>query len=120
MPKMKSSSGQADLIELAMAGIDAQIKALTEKREELRAMLAPAPEVKERKQAAPARKVAARKVAARKVVARKVTARKVTAKKVADAAPAKKKRVFSAATRKKLREAAKARWARQKAAAKPE
>lgn len=104
MPKMKSSSGQADLIELAMAGIDAQIKALTEKREELRKMLAPAPAVKERKKAAPAKKA--------KVVA--------PAKKVAAAAPAKKKRVFSAATRRKLKEAAKARWARQKAAVKAE
>ncbi|MFZ4985168.1 MAG: hypothetical protein ACOYLF_06880 [Blastocatellia bacterium] len=95
MAKSSGDTNKLELVQLALAGIDAQIKDLTEKREELKKLIGPVA-----------------------VVASK---RAVKVKKaVVKAAPeAKKKRVFSSATRKKLREAAKARWAREKDA-KPE
>jgi len=89
MAKQTKGNKNAELIILALAGIDAQIKELNEKKEELRQSLGHAATTSQ-----------SRSVAGR------------GSKK--EAAPAKKKRVFSAATRKKLREAAKARWAREK------
>ncbi|MCI0662862.1 MAG: hypothetical protein L0220_17480 [Acidobacteria bacterium] len=96
MPRPKGSSSRAELVRLAIAGLDAQIQELTEKRKQLVKM---APGVVS---AAPA---GGGPVARRSMVV-------VAASK---AAPAKKKRVVSAATRRKLKEAAKARWARIRA-----
>jgi hypothetical protein len=91
MPRPKSSSSRSELIRLAIAGLDAQIQELQDKRRELTRM-APGLASATSSMAAPARKRAA-----------------VTSN---TSAPAKKKRKVSAATRKKLKEAAKARWAR--------
>ncbi len=92
MPRPKGSGGGArsELVRLALAGIDAEIKALEVKRSEIAklafgAVIAAASGGGKRKRAA------------------------VTA---SVAAPAKKKRTVSAATRRKLKEAAKARWAK--------
>src|SRR5262245_27148368 len=96
MPRPKVGSSRSDLIRLAIAGIDAQIENLTEKKRELARAIpgvaySAAP-------AAPTR-----------------PARKLAAMTSATASPAKKKRKVSPATRKKLKEAAKARWARIRA-----
>lgn len=88
MAKPKSGGNQSDLIRLAIAGIDAQIKELSEKRVELAAMVAGAPAAAPRKGRPAAKKAAA--------------------------TPAKKRKV-SAATRKKLKERAKARWEKYRA-----
>ena len=90
MPRPKTSSSRSELIKLAIAGIDAQIQELTEKRAELirEAPTGGAVSVS----AGPGRKRAT-----------------VTS---SASVSAKKKRVVSAATRRKLKEAAKARWAR--------
>ncbi|MCI0339057.1 MAG: hypothetical protein L0226_15895 [Acidobacteria bacterium] len=95
MPRPKGSSSRAELVRLAIAGLDAQIQELTEKRKQL-VKLAPGVLGVGPASGGP--------VARRSVV--------VAASK---AAPAKKKRVVSAATRRKLKEAAKARWARIRA-----
>lgn len=91
MPKPKGAGAKAELVRLALAGIDAKIQELEEKRAELSRMI-PRAASTAASAARPGRKRAA-----------------VTAGKPA---PAKKKRVVSAATRRKLKEAAKARWAR--------
>jgi Arc/MetJ-type ribon-helix-helix transcriptional regulator len=91
MPRPKSSSSRSELIRLAIAGLDAQIQELQDKRKELTRM-SPGLSGVASSIAAPARKRAA-----------------VTA---STSSPAKKKRKVSAATRKKLKDAAKARWAR--------
>ena len=89
MAKSSGDTNKNELVELALAGIEAQIKDLTEKKEELKKLLG--------QRAAVAKKRAGGCEAATK-----------------DTASAKRKRVFTPATRKKLREAAKARWARRK------
>jgi len=94
MPRPKVGSSRTDLIRLAIAGIDAQISSLTEKKREL-AREIPGGGFAVSEPARPARKRAA-----------------MTS---ATASPAKKKRKVSQATRKKLKEAAKARWARIRA-----
>ncbi|MBO0721248.1 MAG: hypothetical protein J2P41_10515 [Blastocatellia bacterium] len=95
MPRPKGGSSRSELVRLAIAGIDAQIQELMDKRKEFAKM-------------APGAAGSGPAVAAAASVSRVV----VTGTK---AAPAKKKRVVSAATRKKLKEAAKARWARVRA-----
>ncbi len=95
MPRPKRGDSKSELIQLALAGIDAQIQELMAKRVEIAKLAAPALAPK------PARKAAVRKRAA------------TPAKAVA---PAKKKRKVSAATRKKLKEAAEKRWARAREA----
>lgn len=95
MPRPKGSSSRAELVRLAIAGLDAQIQELMEKRKQF-AKLAPG--------VAGAAPASGSPVVKRAVV--------VAAGK---AAPVKKKRVVSAATRRKLKEAAKARWARIRA-----
>jgi hypothetical protein len=92
MPRPKGGSSRSELVRLAIAGIDAQIQDLMDKRRQF-AKLAPG--------AAGSAPASASSGAIR--------AASVT---VSKAAPAKKKRVVSAATRRKLKEAAKARWAR--------
>jgi len=94
MAKSSGDTNKNELVELALAGIEAQIKDLTEKKEELKKLLG--------QRAAVAKK--------RAVKPKKAAARAATK----DTASAKRKRVFTPATRKKLREAAKARWARRK------
>jgi hypothetical protein len=91
MPRPKGSGSKSELVRLAIAGIDAEIRELMEKRAQF-AKMAPGAVG-----AAPAASGPGRKRAA-------VTSSAST--------PAKKKRTVSAATRKKLKEAAKARWAR--------
>lgn len=88
MPKAQGGHDQTELITLAIAGIDAQIRQLQDKRGQLSELLSGAP-------SAPASASA-------------------PAGKAAAAAPG-KKRVFSAATRKKLQIAAKRRWERVRA-----
>jgi hypothetical protein len=92
MPKTSSSGKSADLLKQAIASIDEEIKALTAQRDQLAKLVgggaAPAPARRGRPAASPA------------------PAGKKAAKKAG------KKRVFSAATKKKLKDAAKARWAR--------
>jgi hypothetical protein len=94
MPRPKVGSSRSDLIRLAIAGIDAKIESLNEQKREL------AREIPGAVYSAPAAGRPARKRAA------------MTG---ATASPAKKKRKVSQATRKKLKEAAKARWARIRA-----
>ncbi len=94
MPRPKGGSSRSELVRLAIAGIDAQIQDLMDKRKEF-AKLAPGATGS----ASTASSGTARAAA-------------VTGTK---AAPAKKKRTVSAATRRKLKEAAKARWARVRA-----
>ncbi|MFM8394019.1 MAG: hypothetical protein ACKOB4_08865 [Acidobacteriota bacterium] len=102
MAKSSGDTSKQELVELALAGIDAQIKELTDKKTELLGLLG---------QATPA----APKKAAKAVKAVKAARGAKVAKAAKKEEPSdKKKRVFSAATRKKLREAAKARWAREK------
>jgi hypothetical protein len=105
MAKSSGDTSKLELVELALAGIDAQIKELTDKKAELMALVG---------QAAPAAPKRAAKAKAKAAKVSKVAKVAKVAKSEADAD--KKKRVFSAATRKKLREAAKARWARAKEA----
>jgi hypothetical protein len=95
MPRPKGGSSRSELVRLAIAGIDAQIQDLMDKRKQF-AKLAPG--------AAGSAPSTASSSTAR--------AAAVTGTK---AAPAKKKRAVSAATRRKLKEAAKARWARVRA-----
>ena len=96
MPRPKIGSSRSDLIRLAIAGIDAQIENLTEKKRELAREI---PGAAYSAPAAPTRQ----------------PARKRAAMTSATASPAKKKRKVSQATRKKLKDAAKARWARIRA-----
>jgi cell division septum initiation protein DivIVA len=89
MPRKSGSNNPAELIKMAIDSIDSQIKELTQQREQLAKMVPGAATA-----AAPRR-----------------------GRPPAVAAPpsAKPKRQFSEATRKKLRAAAKARWARIRA-----
>lgn len=89
MPRPKGSGNRSELVQLAIAGIDAQIQqlqsqieALTDKRKQL-------------------------------VKGGSVSVPSSTTK--ASAGSTAKKRVVSAATKKRLKEAAKARWARVRA-----
>ncbi len=88
MPKKSGSNNPAELIKLAIAGIDSQIKELTQQREQL-AKLIPN-------------------------VASALAPRRGRPAAVATST-SRPKRQFSEATRKKLRAAAKARWARARA-----
>lgn len=93
-PKGSGNKNKSELIELALAGIDAQISQLQAQIQAL---------VDKRKQIAkPGTASAATASATIKV------------RKGAASVTAKKKRVVSPATRKKLKEAAKARWARER------
>jgi len=94
MPRPKGGSSRSELVRLAIAGIDAQIQELMDKRKQFAKL-------------APGAAGSTPTVAAASVSRVAVTGNK--------AAPAKKKRVVSAATRRKLKEAAKARWARVRA-----
>lgn len=87
MPRPKGSGNRSELVELAIAGIDAQIQQLEARIKEL---------ADKRKELSKGTAVASAKVS----------------KAPAAGATARKKRVVSAATRKKLKEAAKARWAK--------
>jgi len=94
MAKATSDTKNRELVELALAGLDAQIRELNEKKTELLQLLEGGAAAKRAPKAAGAPRKAR--------------------EKEKEAETGKKKRVFSAATRKKLREAAKARWARDK------
>jgi hypothetical protein len=96
MPRPKGSGNRSEFVEFALAGIDAQIQqlqlqidTLTDKRKQL------------------AKSGSGGSVASASVVSK---GRKAAAVVAGD--QPKKKRVVSAATRKKLKEAAKARWAK--------
>ena len=109
MAKSSGDTSKQELVEFALAGIDAQIKELTDKKAELMALVGQAAP------AAPKRAAKAKAKAAKVVKGAKVSkVAKVARVAKSEADADKKKRVFSAATRKKLREAAKARWARAK------
>jgi hypothetical protein len=95
MPRPKGGSSRSELVRLAIAGIDAQIQELMDKRKEF-AKMAPG----------------AGGSATASAPSGAIRAAAVTGSKTA---PSKKKRTVSAATRKKLKEAAKARWARVRA-----
>ena len=98
MPRPKGSGNKSELVQLALAGIDAQIQQLQSQIEALE---------EKRKQLSKTGNVAALSSAAPTGKGRKAAA-------VAEDEEPKKKRVVSAATRKKLKEAAKARWARER------
>lgn len=104
MAKKTGGGNASDLIRQVIAELDAQIKELSEKRTQLARMVSDAP-------AAP--------VAGRR---RRGRPRGTVAKPAKAGKAGKKKRVFSAETKAKLKAAAKARWARfraeKKAAAK--
>lgn len=87
MPRPKGSGNRSELIQLAIAGLDAQIQQLEAQIKEL----------------ADKRKELSKGNAAASVKGSKASS---------TGAPARKKRVVSAATRRKLKEAAKARWAK--------
>jgi hypothetical protein len=105
-PKGSGNKNRSELVQLALAGIDAQIQQfqnqidlLTDKRRQI------------------SRSDTGSTGATGAVVSSGRKAAKKSAKaagKEAGKAAGKKKRVVSAATRKKLKEAAKARWARQR------
>ncbi len=97
MPRPKGTSSKTELVRLAIAGIDAQIRQLEEKRSELIRMV-PGLSISV---AASSSSLGGR-------------GRKRAAVTASKPSPAKKKRVVSAATRKKLKDAAKARWARER------
>jgi Arc/MetJ-type ribon-helix-helix transcriptional regulator len=93
MPRPKGSGNRSEFVQFALAGIDAQIQQLQSQIEELTDM---------RKQLAKDGNVASATVAAKGA-------------KAAAGAATKKKRVVSSLTKKRLREAAKARWAKVRA-----
>jgi len=95
MPRPKGSGSRSELVRLAIAGIDAEIQRLMVQRADIAKMSTSAISAVA---AAPGRR-----------------GRKRASVTASTAAPAKKKRAVSAATRRKLKEAAKARWARIRA-----
>ncbi len=97
MPRPKGSGNRSELVQLALAGIDAQIQQLQLQIDAL---------ADKRKQYA---KTGGGDAATSVSIVTK--GRKAAAAAVTDASST-KKRVVSAATRKKLKEAAKARWAK--------
>lgn len=99
MPRPKGSGNKSELVQLALAGIDAQIQQLQSQIEALE---------EKRKQLSKTGSVAPLSSGATAEKGRKAAA------VVEDDEEPKKKRVVSAATRKKLKEAAKARWARER------
>ncbi len=88
MPRKSGSGNPAELIKMAIAGLDQQIKELTEKREQLAKLVSGVATSSARRRGRPASASAA--------------------------TGGKAKRVVSEATRRKLRAAAKARWARER------
>ena len=100
--RRKGSTSQAELVQLALAGIDAQIEELQQKRSQLAGM-APASTTESR---------GTRKTAS--VKAKPGRPAKKAAVKAAVAAEEEKREV-SESTRRKLKRAAKKRWAREKA-----
>jgi len=97
-PKGSGNKNRSELVQLALAGIDAQIQQLQSQIDLL---------TDKRKQ------ISKSETGGSGSTASVVSSGRKAAKKSAKAS-AKKKRVVSAATRKKLKEAAKARWARQR------
>jgi hypothetical protein len=87
MPKKSGTGNPADLIKMAIDGLDVQIKEWTDKREQLAKMIDGAAAAGVRRRGRPAGTTAASN---------------------------KPKRVVSEATKRKLRAAAKARWARER------
>ncbi|MFN0088133.1 MAG: hypothetical protein ACKVX9_22275 [Blastocatellia bacterium] len=107
MPKKTSIGKSADLLMQAIDSIEAEIKALTEQRDQLAKLVsggAAAPAA--RRRGRPTAVAAAKKTKAKT----KKQAKQTAAKK--GKGEAKKKRPVSPATKKKLKDAAKARWAR--------
>jgi hypothetical protein len=92
MPRPRGDSSTSELVRLAIAGIDAQIQNLMDKRKQLAKLASGAVSV------------------APEVHANGVNRMAVTRSEVVPAK--KKKRFVSAETRKKLKKAAKARWAK--------
>lgn len=117
-----NETSKNELVELALAGLDAQIRELNEKKEELKKLLVAGPVVASKRvpKADTTVKAGRGAKAGKKGGAAKTEKIAKSSRSVAaegsEEGSGKKKRVFSAATRKKLREAAKARWAREKEA----
>lgn len=107
MPRPKGSGNKTDWVKMAIAGIEAQIKELTGVRDQLSAL---SPGAVAAAAAAPAATRVTRKRRGAKKTAK--AAKAVKATKSAKPVIAGKKRKVSAETRRKLKEAAKARWAR--------
>lgn len=93
MPRPKGSGNRSELVQFAIAGMDMQIQQLQAQIDAL---------TDKRKQLAKGGNVASATVAAK-------------GPKAAAGVASKKKRVVSALTKKRLREAAKARWAKVRA-----
>jgi len=94
MPRGRRRTGtsQAELVSYALAGIDAQIQELQQKRAQL----------------------AGKAAGTTGATARGRATRDTASVKAKSAQPAKARRKVSASTRRKLKEAAKRRWAREK------
>jgi hypothetical protein len=123
MARINSETSRNELVELALAGLEVQIRELNDKKEELKKLLVSSPAAKRagKVETGKAVKVAragkvtkAGKKGVEAKTAKVAKSPKSVAAEASEDGSGKKKRVFSAATRKKLREAAKARWAREK------
>jgi hypothetical protein len=124
MAKINSETSKNELVELALAGLEVQIRELNDKKEELKKLLVSSPAAKRTAKAVKVARAGKGTKAGKKGVEAKAakvaktpkSSKSVKSTPVEDSedGSGKKKRVFSAATRKKLREAAKARWAREK------
>ena len=125
MSKWTTQTASEELIALAIAGIDAQIQELQKKKESLLGQAAEpvaAPQKRGRKPGVkssgakrPGRKPGKKPGKAPAVKAVKGRPRKVRqSAAVSDATPVRKKRMVSPETRKRLKESAAARWAREK------
>jgi len=116
MSKLTIQNASTELITLAIAGIDAQIQELQQKRESLLAQVSSPESVPQKR----ARGRAAKK--ATKATKSKATAkvggkvgRKPGKKSAKTEGTPRKKRQVSPETRQRLKESARARWAREKA-----
>jgi hypothetical protein len=96
MPRPKGSGNRSELVQLALAGIEAQIQQLQSQIDAL----------------ADKRKQIAKTGGSSQTASASVVSKGRKAAATATGTSSKKKRVVSAATRKKLKEAAKARWAK--------
>ena len=129
MSKWITQNASEELIALAIAGIDAQIQELQAKKESLLGQVAEpaaAPQKRGRKPAAkqpgrkPGRKPGKKAEKAVAVKAGKGRPRKASkAAEVVSATPTRKKRAVSPETRKRLKESASARWARERGEQEP-
>jgi hypothetical protein len=119
MSKLTTQNASSELITLAIAGLDAQIQELQQKKESLLAQVASSVSAPQKRARGRAAKKATK---ATKAVTGKATAkvggkvgRKPGKKSAKTESTPRKKRQVSPETRQRLKESARARWAREKA-----